>query len=569
VFIRTLRAFAWMRWRVLMNTLDRTGARDALERLSLAVENLGPLIATAMLVPSAIALAALGSYAGYWIVKTDWVLTLHSIRILLLLATGFSAVGPLLLPSIERTSAVRLLLLPIPRSTLYLAQASGAVSDPWILLVLPLVLGIAAGLAAAGALTAAVLALVAGLLLLVILIGVTALATFVLQLLVRDRRRGEILALLLVMLPMLGLLPALLDSRSSDERIAERNARVGRRARGENSIPDRMWRVGTRAYTLLPSESFVAVVRRAAHRNPGGAIAPLAGLAGIGLTAHALGLLAFGRLLDAPSSGSRRKVRVSTRPSLARIPGLSRESTAVALAQIRLGLRTPRGRSIMLSPLLVFTMLALVMSRRGGSVDLGFTALGNGLALATFGSSIALVSILPFAMNQFAVDRAGLTLALLSPLDTMQLLVGKAVGNAFIAAVPALAILAVAYLVFQDGTPALWLTLPLALTATYALAAPGAAALSAIFPRTVDLNSISRGSNAHGAAGLLGLFVFVAAALPAVMVVMISLVILDRPWLAPLLMLGWCAAAIVTGTLLLRPVVRLFEHRRENLALVA
>ncbi len=58
--LRTLRAFAWMRWRVLLNSLERTGARDRLERFSLAIDQLGPIIATILLVPSALGLAGLG-----------------------------------------------------------------------------------------------------------------------------------------------------------------------------------------------------------------------------------------------------------------------------------------------------------------------------------------------------------------------------------------------------------------------------------------------------------------------------------------------------------------------------
>ena len=65
--IRTLRAFAWMRWRVLLNSLERTGARDQLERFSLAIDKLGPIIATILLVPSALGLAGLSAYAGYWL----------------------------------------------------------------------------------------------------------------------------------------------------------------------------------------------------------------------------------------------------------------------------------------------------------------------------------------------------------------------------------------------------------------------------------------------------------------------------------------------------------------------
>ncbi len=142
---RTLRAFAWMRWRVLMNSLERTAARDTIERFSLAVEQIGPLIAFGLLVPSALALAAIGGYAGYWLPSSERVITFDAIRLLLLVSSGLSIVGPILMPTLERTSAVRLLLLPIPRGTLYLSQASTTVSDPWIILVIPIVMAMPIG----------------------------------------------------------------------------------------------------------------------------------------------------------------------------------------------------------------------------------------------------------------------------------------------------------------------------------------------------------------------------------------------------------------------------------------
>ena len=37
--LRILRAFAWLRWRMLINSLERTGARDMLERFSIAIES--------------------------------------------------------------------------------------------------------------------------------------------------------------------------------------------------------------------------------------------------------------------------------------------------------------------------------------------------------------------------------------------------------------------------------------------------------------------------------------------------------------------------------------------------
>ena len=166
---RILRAFAWMRWRVLLNSLEHTGARDTLERLSLAVEQIGPIIALALLAPSAIGLAGIGGYAGYWLAAGQPVMTFEALRILLLAACGFAVVGPLLMPSMEPTAVVRLLLLPIPRQTLYAAQAAGALSEPWVLISLPVVLAVPVGLALGGAGLSAALSLAAGLLLILCL----------------------------------------------------------------------------------------------------------------------------------------------------------------------------------------------------------------------------------------------------------------------------------------------------------------------------------------------------------------------------------------------------------------
>ena len=71
--VRIFRAFAWLRWRVLVNSLERTSARDTLERFSMAIEKLGPIIALVLLIPSSIALFVLGidrrvrAYPGDWL----------------------------------------------------------------------------------------------------------------------------------------------------------------------------------------------------------------------------------------------------------------------------------------------------------------------------------------------------------------------------------------------------------------------------------------------------------------------------------------------------------------------
>jgi hypothetical protein len=122
--------------------------------------------------------------------------------------------------------------------------------------------------------------------------------------------------------------------------------------------------------------------------------------------------------------------------------------------------------------------------------------------------------------------------------------------------------------VFRGGSVAAWLSLTLALVATYVLASPAAAVFSAMFPRVVDMNSIGRGSNAHGLSGLLGLAAFAVAALPCIGLVLAATYLLGRPSAAPLLLLGWCGVSFFIARVLLRPAEHIFDRRRENLALL-
>ena len=62
---RILRAFAWMRWRALINAFERTGGRDTLERFSIAIDKIGPIVAAVLLVPSMIGVSALSAVGGY------------------------------------------------------------------------------------------------------------------------------------------------------------------------------------------------------------------------------------------------------------------------------------------------------------------------------------------------------------------------------------------------------------------------------------------------------------------------------------------------------------------------
>ena len=131
----------------------------------------------------------------------------------------------------------------------------------------------------------------------------------------------------------------------------------------------------------------------------------------------------------------------------------------------------------------MITGVCLFVFRGRVGSDIGPFSFEGGIPIAAMASFVGLLAVLPIAMNQFAVDNAGLTLALLSPLTDREYLTGKAVGNGLIVAVPVVASLLLSSLVMPGGPPALWLSIPIATLATYFLVAPVAAVLSALFPR--------------------------------------------------------------------------------------
>jgi hypothetical protein len=562
--IRTLRAFVRLRWRVLVNSLRKTGSRDALERFSIAAEQLWPIVAGVLMIPSALAAAVAGTAAGYVLAHGQPASPIvEACRYLLLAVAVLSIMGPLVLPAADRTNPVRLLLLPISRSTLYVAQSSSAFGDPWVVLMLPLVSGIPIGLLAGGAFGAAVLALSSGALLVAAIVGLSSLATSVLHLAVRDKRRGQLLALLFIlMIPMWGIMPAVIGQLRHTAR------QEGGQARRAPLVPTWVAAAGERTLALVPTELYVTSTRAAARGDALGAAPPFGALAVSVLLLHGLGLLAFGRVLDSPGSTAARRA-VPMRAGWGRtLPGLSSAASAVALAQVRLVLRSTRGRSIVLSPLIMTAIVGLVVWTNRGNLDFGSLSLRGGLSLAAFGSLTCLTSIFPISLNQFAADGAGLTMALLSPLTDRDYLTGKAVGNALIAGPPALFCLVAAFAAFPGGSPAMWLAIPISLVAMQLIVAPATAIVSALFPRTVNLNSVGRGSNAHGLATLFGLATVVAAGGPCILLTLVASQLLHRPALAPVLLLAWCGLCYGMGRLLFGLAGRAFDRRRENLAML-
>ena len=252
------------------------------------------------------------------------------------------------------------------------------------------------------------------------------------------------------------MLPGLLGSgrhRASPDR--HRTSARGRANRAGGRVIER------RAFSALPSEVYArSVGLRRGERSCGPWLAGRAG----GRRGHPACRRPAGVRPGAELAGHGRR-RPGRSPHAARpgwrIPAASPAVSAVALNQVRLALRTPRGRATLLSPIVVFGLFAVMMVRSRSGMDFGPFQVESGLSLASFVAFVSLLSILPLAMNQFAIDRAGLTLAMLVPLETAALLRGKAIGNALIASIPAGICLAGTAIFFPSGDPMLWLCIPL------------------------------------------------------------------------------------------------------------
>ena len=219
------------------------------------------------------------------------------------------------------------------------------------------------------------------------------------------------------------------------------------------------------------------------------------------------------------------------------IPGLGPAASAVAFTQLRLGLRSPRGRSIMASPLLVSIIFVFITQRAGRAPIPGLDP-SSGIGIGAFAVLMSILALMPFSMNQFAIDKAGFTRQMLSPLSVRDLLWGKATGNALIALIPATLGSLLPALMFR-GPLHYWIALAFIGIATYVLHAPIAAPCRPSFPKTVDLNSIGNSGNAHQAAGLLGMLAFAASAAPGALIAVLAVKFLHRADLLLPLLLGW------------------------------
>jgi len=568
--IRFLRAMAWLRWRLLLNGFKGSKRRDGLERLSRFGAVLAPLLLVISFTAMAVVLAVLGFLGGRRIGlgTMDPGEALLFARGVLLFLLALPVLVPLGRASHgSRAGSARLLLLPIPTRALHVVESLSTLADPWIAFVVPGLLALPLGLLTAGRPLAALLALAAAIAFMATIVSLSSLTAFLAEWLMRDRRRSEIFTLLFVLLiSSFGMVPVFFAEGLEDRVREERRASASLQPVFSVTEFDAGLPVWTRG---LPSELYAGAIRMEVEGRSDRSLLLVAALLAQAAVLHHLSSRVHRKVLTSTGSGraSRRSGSIPLGPS--RWPFLSPTVTAVAAVHARNAIRSVRGRLAIFLPGPLMAVIAILGRKAPEEVFLGQMMSGQSYVMLAFGCVFSLYALQAFHLNQFASDRAGLSLNFLAPISDRDLVKGKAVGGAVIyGAAVGLCVACTAFT--SKGGPSLaWVTVLLGAAATYVMITPVAAAMSATLPRTADLSKTGPGGNPHGLAVLIGTVATMAlSAVPGLVLVLVQ----DRgglPGLAAAISALWLALAVAVAAILLGPVSRIVAERRENLALVA
>jgi hypothetical protein len=565
--IRFLRAFAWLRWRLLFNGVRGSRRRDTLEQVSRLLALIVPALIVVMSLGSIVMVAVAGFLGGQALTSGQFaphvvVLVARGLLVVVTALVVFMPVGGA--AQTTSTKYSRLLLLPIPARGLHLVEVLAGLADPWILFILPGLVLFGLGLAMGGWLGVAVQVLAAGAAMAALLASLGALVSFLISWLFRDRRRAELLTVVFIMaISAVALLPQFLGedlmARRRANEVAGRPKSDMTLARFEASLP-----VWTRA---LPSEAYGRVVTRAVEGDSRAAAGWIGALAGEAALLFWLSGLVHRRLLEsAGGSSSRRRKAVSLRRPW-RMPGVSPQASAVAWVMVRAGLRSVRGRIAVLLPGPMLALVTLVMLRTPEEAS-WLAVVGTQSHLA-FGASMlfGILAIQPFTMNQFASDGTGLTQQWLLPISAPDLVRGKAIGGGVLFVLAMLVSCVAVGLAIGAGTLLAWVMMAAGGLAIYITITPAAALLSAWLPVPADLSKPGSGGNPHTASALLGMLLVLVAAVPVAVIAMPGLLPVPAPAGSLMVMLVWLAVVTAIAWPSLGVAARAVTARRENLFL--
>ncbi|TAM49954.1 MAG: hypothetical protein EPN53_07995 [Acidobacteria bacterium] len=566
--LRLLRAMAWLQWRLLLNGLKGGRRRDSVERFSRWSDAAGPALAAVLLIPGALVMAAAGGFAGWMLASRPASMD----GVAFALAMGFLApilwflLRPLAFAAhggVERGELLR--LLPVPSSFLHRVELVRAALDPIFLLFAAAALALPLGTLIAGRPLLTLVATVAGVLLLVFFACLSALLSLGMQILLRDRRRGELVTLLLFLgLSAAGVAPQFFarEPRTEPSRPAAATA-PARARRPAPAGPEPVFEIPA-ALRFLPSGLYAGAV--AFGGRGGEAAADLVALALLAALGYAATATLHRRLLETPATAGPRAARAPMRVRTPRFPGLSAAASATATAQLLTVLRTVRGKMLLLSPLFTTTLFAVAFTRGDGHHA---EFLAQPATIAAIAVLIALANLASVTCNQFAADDRALVLEFLQPLAERDLLLGKLAASTVVFAAAVAIALVPLPVIFRGVSPALLLAVLLGGLATHFLLAPVNALLAAVFPKRVDLGRLGAAGKPHSVAALVSFAVQMAAALPAAACILVAWRVLGRPALAPVFTGALAIAAAIVAVAATPLVARTVVARRENLVMVA
>jgi len=566
--INRFRAFAWLRWRLMVNGLRGGQRRDRLEQISRALAFAGPFLLVAMAAGSVVISAAAALMAGTALSAGELSVGAFAriatgiLTMAFVVTAGFAVASPVKGGS---DHAPRLLLLPISSWMLHLVEVAARLVDPWIGLLVPPLLGLSIGLLMAGAPAVAAVAFVAG----VVVVGTQAsLSSVIGQLagwVVRSRRRGEAFALLIPLtLALVSFVPAAVRVTSRDRAEPARTEQA-RPAGGPRTRPDLP--VAVRA---MPPYAYAQAVSATLASGPRSGLPWLVLLIGEGALLFLLSSAIHARLGTASADRGRSSRRAWPRPVT--LFWLGPSASAVAYAHVRTVLRSVQGRMAVLFPGPVIAAVTAVALRSENASVITATALDRGYLVFGVAALFALYSLQNVILNVFGSDRAGLTLQFLLPVSDRELARGKVAGGLMVFGIALGLALIATVVVAPTGAMTLWLSTLLGAVAVSLLVVPVALWLSTIFPVRSDLSKLSRaagGSRPHVVSTLVGLLsVPVGAAVPAALLVAVP-ALGGSPLLSAALMVGWILLVMLVARLLTDRAAPLIRLRRETLALVA
>lgn len=573
--LRVVRAFLWMRAKVFMHAFRPGSGRDTLEQTSRALSKLLPIIVLVLLLPTGVLLAILAFVGGQMMGDQENAFIGVAMvvgRAGLMLITIAVILGPLVRSARGASSGLmRLLLLPVRRRTLHLSEVLSGFADPWLaLIVAPLIL-LAVGIGVGGAPLAALWSLAAAVAVLAVLALIASSCGFLMALVFRNRRRAEWVTLVTMsLLGASGLLIAVGGQKVEDRQERRAAARRARQAEveGDRNISQRLDEALPAWTGAMPTELYFGTVSRSLDRPAWDAALPLGGLLLWGGALYLISVSSYRRLLESPENSGGRRGKRSV-PRVSRIIGFGPDVSAVALTQLRSGLRTVRGKMSVYTNFIMLGLSYLLVFHSLGIREVNLpSGVSPGMAIAMAGYLLSQLSLQPILFNQFAIDKAGLSLLWLAPISTRALTRGKLLANALLIGLSTLLCLLVGVALDPHGHPLLWLTLLPVWLSSYLILGPLATWLSAVLPKTADLNRMGRPGNPHGVAGFVGVVLTPLVSLPALGLAALGLVIFG-PFAALAASLVWTAMAGLISIPLQRAAEAAVARRAENLLLVA